>query len=443
MMGHVDKEEIIKVTVIVTVHNAEKYLRECLDSVITQTLKEVEILCVDGGSKDCSPEILKEYAKRDNRIRIINDKNTSYGHKVNIGIQQAMGEYVSVLESDDMYRPDMLERLYSVVEKYGPDYVNADYLNFFDINGKRYYSLVKMYRDEEYGKILKRKEHLKNMKQILRYWTGIFRKDFLLRNGIRMNESPGASFQDMSFRFLTSILAETSYHINMPVYLYRIDNPASSVYDVKKVVVIADEFDFLKKELLRMRISDPDIWRHFYIWKYNDFHGNLIRFEKAKRKELFDRCYSELQKDKRTLEKSDEPYTEVITKFLTQTKEAVWNNIEEIYCIQTDRNKWLREVIENLNEDGIVIFGCGKRGRRAIDYFKAVGVEEEIRCCTDNLESIWCSEFEGHLILSPGEAVSVYKNARYIVTVKGHESEIAQQLQDYGVDKSQVFFLCK
>ena len=98
-------------TVIVTVHNAEKYLRECLDSVIGQTFSDIEILCMDGGSTDASPRILKEYAAKDNRVCIINDPNTSYGHKVNEGIRQAKGKYVSVLESDDMYDPDMLQRL--------------------------------------------------------------------------------------------------------------------------------------------------------------------------------------------------------------------------------------------------------------------------------------------------------------------------------------------
>lgn len=234
----------IKITVIITVHNAEKYLKECIDSVLSQSFRNIEILCMDGGSTDRSPQILNEYACKDERIRIIDDKNTSYGHKVNEGILQAKGEYISVLESDDLYQPYMLEKLYQVAEKYHPDYVNADYYNFYNVGKKRYYALVKMYEEEDYGRLLKSKDCLQNMKQILRYWTGIFRKDFLLEKEIRMNESPGASFQDMSFRFLTSALSDTTYHISLPVYLYRIDNLDSSVYDSKKAVIIADEFDF-------------------------------------------------------------------------------------------------------------------------------------------------------------------------------------------------------
>ena len=99
------------VSIIVTVHNADKYIRECLDSVVNQTYKDIEIICVDGGSKDLSPEILKEYQARDNRIRIINDINTSYGHKINIGIKEAKGDYVAVIESDDIYENNMVEIL--------------------------------------------------------------------------------------------------------------------------------------------------------------------------------------------------------------------------------------------------------------------------------------------------------------------------------------------
>jgi Glycosyltransferases involved in cell wall biogenesis len=429
----------IKVTVIVTVHNAEKYLRECLESVVSQTLKDIEILCIDGGSTDHSPEILQEYADRDSRIRIINDKNTSYGHKVNEGIRQAEGEYISVLESDDMYQADMLKKLYGIVEKYKPDYVNADYFNFYDINEKRYQALVKMYDNEDYGKLLKSEDSLKNMKQILRYWTGIFRKDFLIRNEIRMNESPGASFQDMSFRFLTSALAETAYHMEIPVYLYRIDNPGSSVYDAKKSVVIADEFDFLKKELINRKIEDSRIWRHYYTWKYNDFHGNLIRFGSAERKVLFERCYKELEKDRTALKEIDEQlYSEVITALLTKTEEEMWDRIDEIYNMNQKRIAWFRDSVWNLAENGIVVFGCGMYGRSVLDYLKAMGMEKEIYCLADNAEELWNSKLENYSILPPEQAVSRFSRACYIVAVKYARDEICRQLREYGIDEPQI-----
>ena len=95
----VKQREHIKISVIITIHNAEQYLKECLDSVCNQTFFDIEVLCIDGGSTDSSPSILKEYAQKDVRVQIINDSNTSYGHKINVGIEQARGKYISVLES--------------------------------------------------------------------------------------------------------------------------------------------------------------------------------------------------------------------------------------------------------------------------------------------------------------------------------------------------------
>lgn len=435
-----DMKQQIKVTVIVTVHNAENYLKECLDSVISQTLPDIEILCMDGGSTDRSPEILRLYAEKDHRIKIINDSNTSYGHKVNEGIRRASGQYISVLESDDMYQPDMLERLFSIAEKYHPDYVNADYFEFFDTSRKRHQIPVKMYDKHEYGKLLKCEEYLENMKQILRYWTGIFSKEFLVRNEIQMNESPGASFQDMSFRFLTGVLADSAYHLDVPVYLYRVDNPCSSVYDAKKAVIIADEFDFLKNELIKRKIKNEYIWRHFYIWKYNDFHGNLIRFEASKRIELFERCYQELKKDKQNLLTYNcQKYSNAISILLNKSKPEVWNQIENIFLVNQDRNKFIQQCYENPKEAKLIIFGCGIRRRGALNYLKSVGLERQIECFTDNSEPLWNSALDGYPIVSPVSALKKYPSAFYLISTKNYAEEIRQQLLQNGIVESHIY----
>lgn len=437
-----DIQQQIKVTVIVTIHNAEKYLKECLNSVISQTLSDIEILCMDGGSTDRSPEILQKYAEKDRRIKIINDCNTSYGHKVNEGVRRANGQYISVLESDDMYQPDMLEILFSIAEKYHPDYVNADYFNFFDISGKRFQIPVDMYEKNKYGKLLKCREHLENMKQILRYWTGIFSKEFLTRNKIQMNESPGASFQDMSFRFLTSVLAETTYHLDVPVYLYRIDNPCSSVYDAEKAVIIANEFEFLKNELIKRNNQNKYIWRHFYIWKYNDFHGNLIRFNATERKKLFERCYQELKKDKEyLLAYNCQEYSNVISILLSKSKSEVWNHVEKIFYINENRNKLKLQTYENLEETKLIIFGCGICGRSTLNYLKSVGLERKIECFTDNSNHLWNTVLEGYPIVSPINAVKKYPNALFLISIKNYENEIHQQLIQNGIKESHIYII--
>lgn len=102
-----------KVSVIIPVYNVEEYLRECLDSVVNQTLKEIEIICVDDGSTDNSLEILKEYAKKDNRITVITQQNLHAGVARNAGLAVAKGEYLSFLDSDDFFELNMLEETYN------------------------------------------------------------------------------------------------------------------------------------------------------------------------------------------------------------------------------------------------------------------------------------------------------------------------------------------
>ncbi len=101
-----------KVSVIVPVYNGEKYLKECLDSILSQTLSDIEIICVNDGSTDGSYDILENYKLKDSRIKIINKPNTGYGNSMNVGIQESQGEFIGIVESDDYVEPNMYELLY-------------------------------------------------------------------------------------------------------------------------------------------------------------------------------------------------------------------------------------------------------------------------------------------------------------------------------------------
>jgi len=435
------QRENVKISVIVTIHNAEKYIRECINSVLCQTFGDIEILCMDGGSTDSTPEILQKYAEEDKRIRIINDPDTSYGHKVNRGIREAGGEYISVLESDDMYEPFMLEKLYETAERYHPDFVNADYTNFFDINGKRFYYVTKMYREGDYNCLIDYKKHPERFDSIPRYWTGLFLKEYLLREDIKMNESKGASFQDMSFRFLTSVLAGRAYHLDIPVYLYRIDNPDSSVYDSKKTIVIAEEHEFLQKELQRRNITNHDIWRNAYQWKYTDFRGNMRHLKGEYRQELFERYLEELEKDRVSLALYGKPeYNLFALEMMTEPPVRVAELIEEDAVKEDRERKQLYQFlykIGSLNEkQKIVIFGCGQRGEAVLKLIRCV--DDQIGCLTDNLQALWNTDKWNHTILPPECAIEQYPDAFYIVANKYHAEEMAKQLRDNGIREEMI-----
>ena len=94
-----------KVSIVVPVYNVERYLEECLNSIKIQTLKDIEIICVDDGSTDLSAQILDNYAKKDNRFHVIHKQNEGYGRTMNIGISKATAPYVGIVESDDIIEP--------------------------------------------------------------------------------------------------------------------------------------------------------------------------------------------------------------------------------------------------------------------------------------------------------------------------------------------------
>lgn len=111
------------VTVIVPVYNQEKYIGQCIESILAQSLQEIEIICVDDGSTDKSKEILEKYAEQDKRIHIFYQENAGAGAARNYGLREATGKYLSFLDSDDFFEPDMLLNAYKQAEKDKADFV--------------------------------------------------------------------------------------------------------------------------------------------------------------------------------------------------------------------------------------------------------------------------------------------------------------------------------
>ena len=119
-----------KVSIIIPTYNVEAYLVECMESVVRQTLKDVEIICINDGSTDGSLKILQSYAKKDERIVIVDKENGGYGMAMNIGIERATGEYIGIVEPDDFVPLSMYEDLYEIASKNQLDFVKADFYRF-------------------------------------------------------------------------------------------------------------------------------------------------------------------------------------------------------------------------------------------------------------------------------------------------------------------------
>lgn len=117
---------MVKVSVIIPVYNVEKYLHQCMESVIHQTLREIEIICINDSSTDDSLKILEEYAKKDDRVKVFTQMNQGAGAARNRGMSMAVGKYLSFLDADDFFEPNMLESAYEMAETYRAEFIVYD-----------------------------------------------------------------------------------------------------------------------------------------------------------------------------------------------------------------------------------------------------------------------------------------------------------------------------
>ena len=122
-MGEINMDCNVKVSVVMPVYNVENYIEECLDSLINQTLKEIEIICVDDGSTDGTLKLLYKYEEADSRVKIIQQQNQYAGVARNNGMKHAVGEYIIFLDSDDFFEKTMLEKMYNEAKRTEADLV--------------------------------------------------------------------------------------------------------------------------------------------------------------------------------------------------------------------------------------------------------------------------------------------------------------------------------
>ena len=256
-----------KVSIIIPTYNVQQYLHQCMDSIIRQTLKDIEIICVNDGSTDESLSILKSYEKKDKRIVIVDQPNGGYGKAMNAGLDRATGEYIGILEPDDYVPLDMYEDLYKIASDYDLDMVKADFFRFTtnEKGDENFVYFHLSYNPEDYNVVFDPSQTPKALNYVMNTWSGIYRRSFLLENGIRHHETPGASFQDNGFFFQTFVYAKRAMIVDKPYYRNRRDNPNSSVHNPEKVYCVNQEYDYLRELLM----EKPEVWNRFkyMYWK--------------------------------------------------------------------------------------------------------------------------------------------------------------------------------
>ena len=328
------RDQMVRVSVIVPVYNVEPYLRECLDSILGQSLKEIEIICVNDGSTDSSPAILEEYAGKDPSIQLISQENGGYGKAMNRGLEAAQGEYIGIVEPDDYVDLDMFRDLYEIAQKQDLDFVKADFFRFTksDDGARRLEYEPLDLSGHCYNQVFNPSQTPSAIRFTMNTWSGIYRRRFLNQNEIRHHETPGASFQDNGFFFQTFIYGKRAMIVNHPYYYNRRDNPNSSVRSKEKVYCMNIEYDYIQDILKR----DPEIWNRFkymYWWKkYYNYMFTLNRIDTKYKEEFLVRMGMEY---KRAIQQ-DEIQASDFTK-------AEW---EQIQMIVENSRKYYRQYID-------------------------------------------------------------------------------------------------
>ena len=283
-------KEKIPVSVIIPSLNAKEYIAECMDSILNQTLENIEVLCIDAGSTDGTLKVLKEYSSRDSRIKIFLSKKRSYGAQVNQGIINAKGEYISIVETDDYIDSTMLKTLYDLSQYASIDIVKSSFYHVDDSDSED----VKIVKDTAKNSL----ESVTNYFKVTDYpifleghpsiWSAIYRRKFIIANKIKFKEEPGGGWVDNPFFYKTAFLAERILYTNEAYYHYRESNPDSSTNNLKdssipmrrilEMFKIVDEYDDNENTFRHMLYKR--LFRYIEIIMENN-ENNLERLDKT------------------------------------------------------------------------------------------------------------------------------------------------------------------
>ena len=268
-------EDGIKVSVLMPSLNVVKYIRQCLDSVVGQTLTEIEILCIDAGSDDGTLEILREYERNDSRVKVLLSDRKSYGYQMNLGLNAARGKYIGIVETDDWAEPDMFEKLYQAAVSHDADVVWSNFYSYTTSSGE----------NDEFFENLEGcgYEKLTNAYEAGLFdimpsiWTGVYKKSFLESEHIRFNETLGASYQDASFHLMVCSAADKVVLLKNAYLHYRRDNENSSVNTEGKVYCVCDEMHYFEHYAELYGKNKDRLFRVYYPLKFSKYIWNFNR----------------------------------------------------------------------------------------------------------------------------------------------------------------------
>lgn len=429
-----------KVSVIMAVLNGMPYFPQALESVMGQTLKEIEIIVVDAGSNDGTLEYIQENQAVDNRVKLIHSDQKSMGRQCNLGMDIATGEYVGFCESDDFLELNMYEDLYEIAVNNKE--ADAIISNFFMTIGRgekeqNYkHSLLSNKNKHMYNKCVTYEE-LPEIQHGLNYmWHSIYPTKFLKDNNIVLNETKSAAFQDAGFVEHMKLKAKYMYFSDKPYYHYRRDNDNSSGYKNGVGRFAVQELNYA----MNFHLNSDE----FYDKKLKVFFKYLSMFDYYYG---LDKCWNapiDYANDVEKLQKNIQDfYNKMPVKYQLMCDDDktfslftrdlnTYNNILDVKYKSKIEN--LNKIVEILkNEKTVVLFGFGDAGRSYNILLKNKLPKLEILHCDNN------EDLRVNNVLDPENTIKNHPDAVYLLTVETAFQPMENQLVEYGVQASRIF----
>ncbi len=426
-----------KVSILVPVYNVEAYLEQCMDSLLGQTYKDIEIICLDDGSTDNSSAILDRYALEDTRVVVIHKRNTGYGNTLNVGLERATGEYIVIVESDDFADKNMIEKMYNVISNKEVDIVKAKHYDYRQ--GENF--LCDLMEKIPKNEVINSKECPALLNLAHTIWSCIYRKGFLSENHIKFHETPGASYQDISFAIQCWVKAKRVYCIEDAFLHYRNDNPDSSMHNPNKIFCVFDEYEWLEKLLNKCWETNPDLEKFFVQQKYLDYVCHYNRIAMQYQYAFLIKLSEELKKDVANYRVIEEYYSP-----------DFWTDIQNI---QNDMNGYFLRTAKKLedlrlkfcsfsNEDSykkgflkeisayskVYIYGAGRVGQRFADILIRNNIHIDAFIVTEKENNI--QEYKNILVLEVQSRISEIRDAAVIIAVsERYQYELYDKLIHY------------
>ena len=304
-----------KVSVVVAVYNVEDYLEKCLDSLLNQTLKDIEILCVDDGSTDHSNEILYIYKNRDPRIQVLEKKNGGLSDARNYGMKFATAPYIQFVDSDDFMEPDALEKASRKLDETGADMVMYDVYQYYMKTGTKEV-IRNCYSEDRTYTLEENPEMITNVLNAA--WNKMYRISLFKDNGI---EYPfGYLYEDLGTTYKLMLKANKIAFVNEPLYDYLVDRPGN----------ITQSFNKKAYHILDMARETMDYYRNEGV------------FEKYYEELKYLACVNIMENLKKTRNVKDK---KLVSEYIDACFEFIEQNFTDypecIYPINRQKNDWI------------------------------------------------------------------------------------------------------